>query len=197
MARATASSLTRLLRALGVGKHPWARIATLIAGLFGGGWWLWDNQQATKPVESANTPTKGSTLTCNVKTVYDGDTMNLICPKYGLVKVRVWGIDAPEMAQDPWGERARDNLRRIAQGEVRLKVVDIDRYGRVVGRVFVGNKELGLEQVVRGYVNIYSQYNKEAAYYQAREQAQQKKLGIWAKAGLHQTPWEWRRQNRS
>lgn len=193
MARAN-SSLARFFRALGLDKHPWARIVTLIAGLFGGGWWLWDSQQ--KPADSG-TPAKGTTLTCSVKSVYDGDTMNLNCPKYGVVKVRVWGIDAPEMAQDPWGERARDALRRLAQGEVKLTVVDVDRYGRVVGRIFVGSKELGLEQVQKGYVNIYSHYNKEAAYYRAREQAQQKKLGIWAKAGLHQTPWEWRKQNRS
>jgi endonuclease YncB( thermonuclease family) len=190
------SPLITLLRALGLGNHPWVKLVTLLAGLFGGGWWLWDNPSVPSSTATSAAPPKGSELNCTVKTVYDGDTLTLICPKYGEVKLRIWGIDTPEMGQAPWGQRARDNLRRTALGKVKVRIKDTDRYGRSVGLVYAQGKDLGLEQVRQGYANVYSQYNQDSAYYQARQYAQGKKLGIWAKPGSQQNPSEWRKQNR-
>ncbi|MDQ5909781.1 MAG: hypothetical protein QG599_1876, partial [Pseudomonadota bacterium] len=53
---------------------------------------------------------KGAELTCTLKSIYDGDTLTARCPD-GEVKVRVFGIDSPEMGQKPWGEASKQALR--------------------------------------------------------------------------------------
>ena len=44
---------------------------------------------------------------------------------------RLYAIDAPELSQ-PYGAEARDAMRRMARGSLRMDVVDTDRYGRAV-----------------------------------------------------------------
>lgn len=138
----------------------------------------------------------GEGRVCQVRSVYDGDTATLAC-KDGKLKVRVWGIDAPEMKQAPWGTRARDALRaRLPAGsEVRVEVVDTDRYGRAVARLYQGNTDIGLAQVRDGWGAIYERYNDSAHYRQEVERARARGVGIWAEEGVHQRPWDWRKVN--
>jgi len=139
---------------------------------------------------------KGAELSCAIQSIYDGDTVTARCPS-GQVKVRVFGIDAPEMKQEPWGARSRDVLRGLAPGRdpVRLRVMDQDRYGRVVAKVMVGEFDAGLELVRQGQAVVYRQYNDVPAYLQAEAEARRAKRGIWAKPGSHQDPAAWRRLN--
>ena len=139
---------------------------------------------------------KGAELSCTVKSVYDGDTLTADCPE-GEVKVRVFGIDAPEMGQAPWGGQSRDAFRQIVnRGDaVRLRVIDQDRYGRTVAQVFSNNRDAGLEMVRQGRAVVYEQYNDSAAYRQAEAEARQARRGIWARSGSQQDPAAWRRLN--
>ncbi len=136
------------------------------------------------------------TETCQVVHVHDGDTLTLRCgihtDRPRKVKVRLFGIDAPEMAQEPWGRRARDRLRELARGQVTLEKRDKDSYGRVVGKVYKDGQDLGLILVREGYAAVYRRYNDEPAYLEAEEAARQKRLGIWSKPGYQQKPWKWR-----
>ena len=60
------------------------------------------------------------------------------CPE-GEVKVRMFGIDTPEMGQKPWGAKSRDALRELlSRNDITLRVRDQDRYGRTVARVLSG-----------------------------------------------------------
>ena len=137
---------------------------------------------------------KGARLECTVKSVYDGDTLTANCAA-GQVKVRFFGIDAPEMGQKPWGEQAKQALLRLlpASGAITLQVMDQDRYGRTVAQVLVGKRDLGLELVRQGQVSVYEQYNKSAVYRQAQDAAKQAQLGIWREPGSQQNPAAWRR----
>jgi endonuclease YncB( thermonuclease family) len=137
---------------------------------------------------------------CVVKKIYDGDTVTLTCPgQADDTKVRMYCIDTPEMKQTPWGEKSRDNLRgMIAIGD-RVKVVEIDkdRYGRVVGEVLtMSGKNLNMEQVKSGFAAVYDAYCKKPEYKPLEAKAKSSKLGIWAKSGMQQTPWEWRKEQR-
>lgn len=137
---------------------------------------------------------------CLVKKIYDGDTVTLSCPGQAEdTKVRMYCIDTPEMKQAPWGEKSRDNLRgMIAIGD-RVKVTEIskDRYGRVVGEVFtMDGKNLNMEQVKSGAAAVYDSYCKKPEYKPLEAKAKAAKLGIWAKSGMQQTPWEWRKEQR-
>jgi endonuclease YncB( thermonuclease family) len=62
--------------------------------------------------------------------VVDGDTV-----KVGKHRVRLFGMDAPEMDQRG-GAKAKSNLIRLAGGaEVRVEPLTMDCYGRVVAKV--------------------------------------------------------------
>lgn len=149
-----------------------------------------------EPKAPASTTARGAELACAVKSVYDGDTLTARCPS-GEVKVRVFGIDAPEMGQKPWGERARDALRSLLsdRSSIRLQVKDQDRYGRTVAQVWVGERDAGLELVRQGRVIVYAQYNDAPAYRQAQTEAQRARRGVWEKPGSQQDPAAWRRLN--
>lgn len=139
---------------------------------------------------------RGAELVCTVKSVFDGDTLAASCPA-GEVKVRVFGIDAPEMKQEPWGDRSREALRGLLPrfGSITLRVTDQDRYGRTVAQVLADNQDLGLEMVRRGQAVVYRQYNNSALYQQAQAEAKQARRGIWARPGSQQDPAAWRRLN--
>ncbi len=139
----------------------------------------------------------GARLDCVVDAVFDGDSVRLSCPG-GRRTVRLWGIDAPEDGQAPWGGRAREALRaRLADDTaVALEVRDIDVYGRSVGRLWLADGEdLGLALVRDGAAAVYARYNDDPAYSAAEAEARAARRGIWAEPGAQRTPWLWRRLN--
>ena len=149
-----------------------------------------------EPKAPPSATAKGSELTCGIKAIYDGDTLIASCPA-GEVKVRVFGIDAPEMKQEPWGDRSRESLRGLLPrfGSVNLHVKDQDRYGRTVAQILVSERDIGLEMVRQGYAVVYAQYNHSPVYRQAQSEAKQARRGIWARPGSQQDPATWRRLN--
>lgn len=132
---------------------------------------------------------------CTVSAVRDGDTMLLGCPGVGEVRVRVWGIDAPEMGQVPWGEESRRRMSELAGSAVRMEEVDRDPYGRIVARLYRDQRDIGLELVGAGMAQVYERFNQRDDYHDARAEARQARLGIWSASGLHRTPWVWRSRN--
>ncbi len=149
-----------------------------------------------EPKAPLSATAKGAELICTVKAVYDGDTLTASCPS-GEVKVRMFGIDAPEMKQEPWGDRSREALRGLLPrfGSISLRVMDQDRYGRTVAQVVVGERDVGLDMVRQGRAVMYEQYNDSPDYRQAQAEAKQARRGIWEKPGSQQDPATWRRLN--
>ena len=168
---------------------PWVPIVLALA-VVAVSYWL--HQPKAPPSSTA----KGAELVCTVKSVYDGDTLSATCPA-GEVKVRVFGIDAPEMKQEPWGDRSREAFRGLLPrfGSITLRVTDQDRYGRTVAQVLVDSQDLGLEMVRRGQAIVYRQYNDSALYQQAQAEAKQARRGVWVRPGTQQDPAAWRRLN--
>lgn len=153
------------------------------------------DQWLTEPRMPA--PDPGSDLSCELRSVQDGDTLTVRCPD-GVLRVRVWGIDAPETEQQPWGDIATRHFQNLLGNarEVQVQVVDIDRYGRTVGRIFLDDRDLGLAMVRDGQAIVYEQFNNSPVYREAQARAQQAGLGIWSEPGDHQDPPAWRRVNR-
>jgi endonuclease YncB( thermonuclease family) len=110
------------------------------------------------------------------------------------VKVRLHCIDAPELAQAPWGRWSAEALRWYAPAGsvVDLEAVTTDRYGRIVGVLHARGVRVNVEMVRQGFAAVYEKYCAEPAYYDAREEARAAGRGIWAVPGLQQRPWEWR-----
>jgi micrococcal nuclease len=103
------------------------------------------------------TPSSNTRVACVVASVYDGDTMHVTCPE-GRTKVRLLGIDAPEMQQAE-GATARDRLRALAPVGQKITLeteVDVlDRYGRTLGYIWAGDALLNATLLREGLVWSY------------------------------------------
>lgn len=126
--------------------------------------------------------------------VTDGDTLTMLDGRKQQIKVRLAEIDTPESAQ-PYGTRAKQELSRLVHGKtVTVKVQDIDRYGRTVGWVYVGELDVNAEMVKLGAAWVYRKYASDQSLYALEKQAKQKRAGIWNLPEAEQIPpWEWRK----
>ncbi len=133
-----------------------------------------------------------------VVSVTDGDTIKVLDPGGRQVKIRLYGIDTPEKKQ-AFGQAATKHTANMIAGKVvEIEVVDKDRYGRIVGIVLIGGKNVNQELVRDGYAWVYKQYCKkqECREWQALEQAAKaSRLGLWLDPAP-MAPWDWRRGQR-
>jgi endonuclease YncB( thermonuclease family) len=67
---------------------------------------------------------------------------------------------------------------------------DVDRYGRVVSRCFVGDVDVNEWLVAQGLALAYRRYSHD--YVAAEDEARKAGRGIWA--GTFESPWERRRR---
>lgn len=129
--------------------------------------------------------------------VSDGDTLRV-----GAVKVRLFGVDAPETHQtcdldtrDTWacGEVAADRLRALVVGQqVTCVIADEDRYGRRVARCSAGGTDLGAQLVREGLARAYTQFGDDYAALEDRARADG--IGLWH--GTTEAPWDYRAEKR-
>lgn len=132
--------------------------------------------------------------------VVDGDTI-----KIDGRKVRLWGIDAPEIKQvcivdgiDYYcGVAAKNFLVELLDGQsVDCVKINEDRYKRIVARCFIkdygvtGEYDIGSLMVRNGWAVDYKQYSK-GAYAEYQKQAKNDGLGLWQ--GTFVMPKDWRK----
>lgn len=111
--------------------------------------------------------------------VSDGDSFTI--KSYGKnVRIRMYGIDAPELKQR-YGKEAKKYLEDLILGKkVELKVLYEDRYIRKIARVYYKSKEINLEMLRSGNVWFYEYHAKnEKEYRRAYEEAKREKRGLW------------------
>jgi endonuclease YncB( thermonuclease family) len=110
-------------------------------------------------------------------------------------KIRLSDIDTPERKQ-PFGTRAKQALSELAFGKhARVAEVTKDRYGRIVGRVYVDGLDVNAVLVRGGYAWVYRKYSQDGELLKLEAQAKEKGLGLWADPNPI-PPWEWRRGKR-
>ena len=129
--------------------------------------------------------------------IADGDTLTILVDKTP-VKVRLAEIDTPEMGQ-PFGNRAKQALSELVFGEhVTVVVIDRDRYGRDVGRVYTGELDVNKELVRRGLAWAYLQYQTDESFSALEAEARTAHRGLWAgPESERKPPWLWRREGDS
>ena len=126
--------------------------------------------------------------------VIDGDTVDVRGQR-----IRLHGIDAPESAQScmdgegrPYrcGELATEALAAlIGRGPVACRVLDTDRYGRLIAVCYRNQVDLNGSMVASGHALAYRQYG--TAYVGHENAARAQRLGVWQ--GRFEAPWDWRR----
>lgn len=128
--------------------------------------------------------------------VVDGDTIDVVpLPGGKETRIRLAGIDAPERAQPHGAEATRALSLAILGREVRIRVEDVDRYGRTVGRVFLEGGDVNHGLVRAGLAWAYRQYTRDAALLEAEATAQSERRGLWTDSNP-QPPWAWRAARR-
>jgi micrococcal nuclease len=146
--------------------------------------------------------------TCVVTAVHDGDTISvrIAGPGQKTERLRLIGIDAPEMRQGMWGQKAKKRLKEIIDGNHRVVNVELDvehrdKYGRLLGYLWSPNGYMINERMIEeGYAVQYTippNVLHAARFSEAQKKARSKGLGLWGPGGLKQKPSDWRRENPS
>ena len=132
-----------------------------------------------------------------VTKVGDGDSL-----RSGKLRIRIFGIDAPELKQQcqdqngsVWdcGLAARQQLENLLDADKLLhcELRDVDRYGRLVMQCFRGTVDIGAAMVRSGHALAYRSFSQ--LYVADEKHASSARNGVWQ--GSFQPPWEWRQQN--
>lgn len=145
---------------------------------------------------------------CMVDRVVDGDTLHCAVKASGgtYVKLRLYGIDAPETSHgskpgQPFGEQAAKALELKAplKSVIRVDVLAIDRYKRLISLVYRDSRNINLEMVSDGWAWAYRKYLDRphaSEFIDAEEHAQKMRLGLWQQ-NIPQPPWEFRKTTRA
>ena len=127
--------------------------------------------------------------------ISDGDTIQVLYNGKA-EKIRLAGIDTPEKKQ-PFGQAAtRYNRSLCAQKIVTVKVETTDRYGRLVGEVFLPDgRSLNRELVRAGYAWWFRKYSDDQTIGELEDEARQARRGLWIDPNPV-APWEWRKNQK-
>ncbi|EAV47249.1 nuclease (SNase-like) protein [Methylophilales bacterium HTCC2181] len=132
--------------------------------------------------------------------VVDGDTIILQEMNGKIIKVRLLGIDAPELDQ-PFGYESSALLTSFVENKmVYVASNKKDRYQRLLGKVLMKEKDINYQLIKNGYAWHFKRYssnqkkNDVLLYADAEKEAQQFRRGLW-KALSPKPPWEWRKKS--
>jgi endonuclease YncB( thermonuclease family) len=154
-------------------------------------------------------PARGDSLQETVLEVVEGDIIVVADSHGSRYRVRLAGIDAPELKQ-AFDRESRNNLATLVLNrKVSVERRKEDNYGRVVARILVQppgcgacapTRDAALAQLEAGLAWWYREERREQplaeqGYYEYAEfDAHARRLGLWADAAPL-PPWEWRKRN--
>ncbi|MBR8461593.1 thermonuclease family protein [Campylobacter sp. faydin G-105] len=92
--------------------------------------------------------------------VIDGDTINILTKENEVVKIRLFGIDAPEL-KEKGGKRSKRHLNRlIGDKKVKVQTHGYDKYRRVLGVIYFKNTDINGKMITDGYAKAALKYSK-------------------------------------
>ena len=134
------------------------------------------------------------TITGKVVRVIDGDTVVLLVAGNKQERIRLADIDAPERGQD-FSDKSRQLLSSLVAGKtVRVEYSGRDMYGRILGTVYVGRKNINEEMVRQGLAWEY-RFNRNKRIKDLQAEAQRKRLNIFSERNPI-NPYDYRNRNR-
>jgi endonuclease YncB( thermonuclease family) len=140
----------------------------------------------------------GAVLPGRVISVADGDTLTALGEGGERLKIRLYGIDSPEL-QQAGGKEARAFTSSLAQfSKISLQVQETDQYGRTVAIVTLPDgRVLNEELLTQGQAWLYPAYCNipRCIHWQSLEaKARREKKGLWG-GKKPVPPWQWRRRH--
>jgi endonuclease YncB( thermonuclease family) len=151
------------------------------------------SKQTAAPHDDASRHRSSSAEVTGIARVIDGDTIDV-----GGVRVRLFGIDAPERDQScSRSDGTRYACGRFASGfladaigraAIRCTRRDVDRYGRMVGVCTNERGDVARMSVAGGAAMAYRHFSLD--YVADEEAARKRGAGIWQ--GAFDAPWDYR-----
>jgi endonuclease YncB( thermonuclease family) len=143
-------------------------------------------------------------LTATVLRVADGDTLTAETGNGTKLRIRLLGIDAPEVSHNgkpgqPYGRAATDYLEKLVDRKtVRVEAYGRDQHNRVLAVLWVDSRNVNVEMVRVGLAELYrgtrcQVYCSELQH--AEREAQQGRVGMWSQA-RPESPREFRHRMR-
>ncbi|MGK7920087.1 MAG: thermonuclease family protein [Trichodesmium sp.] len=119
-----------------------------------------------------------------------------------LIPIRLIGIQAPDIRQQPWGQEARTELEKLTLGQEVLLEFDVqqtDKFDRQLGYIWLKGKLINEYMVKEGLALAQPDF-PNTKYMErltnAQERARLLGLGIWnPDEPMRQTPGQFRSQN--
>ncbi len=118
--------------------------------------------------------------------VVDGDTVVL---QYNgqEERMRLLRINTPERGKTGYDE-ATQALEKLVSGQaIRIEFeegkVERDNYGRLLGYIFAGDRNVNIEMVRQGWTSFWTRYGEgryAAAFREAEQEARAEHRGLWA-----------------
>lgn len=137
-------------------------------------------------------------LVGKVVRVSDGDTFTILLANHKQVRVRMYGIDAPEIkGGQPYSQASRACLSEMIAGKmVEVYVHEYDRYGRALGTVSTKDiRDVNLEMLLAGMAWHYSYFDSTPDYRNAERRAKRIRIGLWNDPHPI-NPYNWRKGER-
>ena len=108
---------------------------------------------------------------------YDGDTLTALTSHKEKSKIRLYGIDAPELKQ-PFGKASKRHLiDLISNKSLNINEKGKDKYGRTLAVLYNGDQDINAQMVIDGYAWAYDKFSKDYVAFQ--QNAQLLKKGLW------------------
>ena len=127
--------------------------------------------------------------------IADGDTITVL-QNNRQYKIRLYGVGSPEKKQD-FGQKAKKFTSDMAfNQQVKVVAYDIDKYGRTVGMVHIGQECLNEALIKNGFAWVYRKYCKESfcnKWLGYEQEARANRLGLW-RYDNPMPPWEFRKK---
>ncbi|MFC2024414.1 thermonuclease family protein [Chloroflexota bacterium] len=145
-------------------------------------------QSAIDNTKESDAVTETSTK-AQVVRVIDGDTIEVSIDNQ-IYKVRYIGIDTPETVhptkgEEPYGRAASDKNKELVENRtvtLEKDVSEIDKYGRLLRYVYVGNLFINAELVRLGYAQVTT-YPPDVKYQdlfvELQREARKEERGLW------------------
>jgi endonuclease YncB( thermonuclease family) len=97
-----------------------------------------------------------------VERVADGDTLTIITANQTKLRIRMFGIDAPETPKgtkfpgQPYGTETEAYLKQLVEGKrVKVEIYEVDRYKRLLSTIFIDGKDINLAMIKAGLAEVY------------------------------------------
>jgi endonuclease YncB( thermonuclease family) len=111
----------------------------------------------------------------------DGDSITVAISEEKIISVELEGIDCPELEQD-FGKEANDFTKNfIYKKKVKVEIKAYDDEERVIGRVFLKDKDLSLALIEAGLAWYDKKKGPDKKLSKAQKKAKKAKIGLWSK----------------